>query len=61
MELGLGKLFGSTPKQEKKKPDSTETAEEVADKADAYEDAVDSVTDLGESVGKAWNKLFGKD
>ena len=61
MELGLGKLFGSTPKQETKKPDSTETAEEVADKADAYEDAVDSVTDLGESVGKAWNKLFGKD
>ena len=61
MELGLGKLFGSTPKQETKKPDSTETAEEVADKADAYEDAVESVTDLGESVGKAWNKLFGKD
>ena len=61
VELGLGKLFGSTPKQETKKPDSTETAEEVADKADAYEDAVDSVTDLGESVGKAWNKLFGKD
>ena len=61
MELGLGKLFGSTPKQETKKPDSTETAEEVADKADAYEDAVESVTDLGESVGKAFNKLFGKD
>ena len=61
MELGLGKLFGSTPKQETKKPDSTDTAEEVADKADAYDDAVESVTDLGESVGKAWNKLFGKD
>ena len=61
MELGLGKLFGSTPKQETKKPDSTETAEEVADKADVYEDAVESVTDLGESMGKAWNKLFGKD
>ena len=61
MELGLGKLFGSTPKQETKKPDSTDTAEEVADKADAYDDALESVTDLGESVGKAWNKLFGKD
>ena len=61
MELGLDKLFGSAPKQEKKKPDSTETAEEVADKADAYDDALESVTDLGESVGKAWNKLFGKD
>ncbi len=61
MELGLGNLFGSTPKQESKKPDSTETAEEVADKADAYDDALESVTDLGESVGKAWNKLFGKD